>query len=101
MTSAPEPVIVQDAWEGITYIPGHDRDEAWYVDDPETLEIEETWMRAVPPPPPGERGDLEDELPLTRDARGRFKRVWWWEECHEKSPGAQPYISVKYRPGCP
>ena len=89
------PAYLADAWESVWYVSGHERDNAWVIDDPEVLDIEDIYMRHVPPPPPGERGDHE-EVMLTRDERGRFKTVWWWEVCEKAHPDAQPFMAVKY-----
>lgn len=94
--ASPTPEIVQDMNTGYWYIPGRDRAEVWYVDDPAELLIEDVWMRPVPPPPVDER---EDCMPVVRrDKRGRFERVWWWEVCNEGTAGAVPYMEVRYPP---
>lgn len=90
------PDYLHDAYEPCWYVSGHDRDDAWVIDDPEILDIENVYMRHVTPPPPGERGDHE-ELYAGRDERGRFKKAWWWEVCSESHPDAQPFMEVRYR----
>ncbi len=53
------------------------------------FDIKEVFMRPVPPPPIDEREDCE---PLcARDSLGRFKRVWWWEECSADHQAARAF----------
>lgn len=89
------PDHLSDAWESCWYVSSHDPEKAWAIDDPALLRIEPIYMRHVTPPPPGERGEAE-ELAVTRDERGRWQRVWWWEVCNESHPDAQPFMEVRY-----
>ena len=91
------PDYLHDAWENCWYVSGHDPEDARVIDDPAVLVIDNVYMRHVPPPPPGERGDQE-ELNVRRDKNGRFMKVWWWKVCHENHPDAQPFMEVRYRP---
>ncbi len=87
------------------YIPGHDPDELWAVDDPDILMWENVWMQPI-------RASqveaftgwpLEDgQETVKRDPKtGRFAPVWWWLECTETNPEAIPFMGVRYKPGEP
>lgn len=90
------PPFLQDAWESVWYVPSHDHENAEVIDELENLDVEDIYMRHVPPPPPGERGDQE-EIALERDDHGRFVTKWWWETCHKDHPDAQPFMAVRYK----
>lgn len=79
------------------YVPGHDPDELYGVDEPELLEWRAVWMRPMPVSSldPEERGDWEA---VERDDNGRFRSAFCWIECDETHPDARPFLGVKYKP---
>lgn len=104
MNATPEPVLItaNDESDWLYYVPGHDPDELWAVDDPGSLLWENVWMRPIRASQveaftgwPLEEGvETVKRDPTT----GQFAPVWWWVECSMTETGALPFMGVRYLP---
>lgn len=101
--SVPKPDILH-AFDGewSYYVPGHDEEDLFAIDDPEVLEWERLWMRpisAAQAKAEDDWGDLGNEPSVDRDPQtGRYVTRWVWLECSESNAQATPFLGVKYAP---
>ena len=95
---APPSILYADDGEWRYYIHGHDPEKLWAIDNPEELLHEFLWLHPVRASDVDESDRPEDYETVTRGPDGRFASTYVWFECREDSPGAEPYMGVRYAP---